>query len=86
MSLPDSGESAVIGTATIRAALPGHTQKRLERLMGLKPDTAKHWLYNGPAAARRRELARRLLEEMDREDQTVRADARRALSELAEVE
>lgn len=83
MSLPDSGESPVIKTATIRTALPGNTQKRLERLMGLKPDTAKHWLYYGPAAARRRELARRLLEEMDREDATARAEARRRLSELA---
>lgn len=80
---PKEGGPAVTDAALIRAALPGNTRKRLARLMGVSPNTAKHWLYSGPGRDRARELARVLLDEMDREDRTTRAAARRQLTVIA---
>jgi hypothetical protein len=77
-----SGESTVTEAALIRVALPRHTAKRLARLMGCSTETAKHWLYYGPAWRRRRELAQALIAEMDRED-AAREEARRRLVEMA---
>jgi transposase-like protein len=73
----------VIEAAVIRAVLPGHTVKRLARLMGVSPETAKHWLQYGPAFRRRRELARVLEQELDRQDAEERALARQWCSDQA---
>lgn len=75
-------DDSVTDAALIRAVLRPHATKRLARLMDVPVRTAKHWLYYGPAAARRRELALILLAEMDREDAEDRARDRAALHSI----
>ena len=67
MSFQQSCKRPVIDAADIRGALPSHTAKRLARAMNLSLDTAKHWIYHGPARSRCAELARVLRIEIDRQ-------------------
>lgn len=68
--------------AAIRAVLPKHTPKLLSRLMGVPFNTAHEWLYRRFSAARRQQLARALLSEMDKQD-VERSALRRRLVEWA---
>lgn len=68
MDTPNSGDSTVSDTALIKAVLPRHSPKLLSRLMGVPIETARHWIYKRLSNTRRRDLARALLEEMDRQD------------------
>ena len=83
MSFPKTGESPVTDAAVIRTVLPRHTVKRLAQLMGISPETAKHWLYYGPARSRLGELNAALARELDRQDAEERARARLRLSRSA---
>ncbi len=57
------------GEATvIKAVLPKHTAKHLAKLMQAPLGTAHEWLYRRFSTARRQELARALLREMDEQD------------------
>lgn len=68
--------------AAIRAVLPQHPAKRLARLLGLPLGTAHEWIYRRFSTARRVELARALLEEMNRQE-VERTALRRRLAEWA---
>jgi len=77
--------SMIDEAAAIRAVYPRHTMKMLARLLGMPLDTARHSLYRRFSSARRRELARALLAEMDAQE--VGRDAvRRRLAEWAATE
>ena len=52
----------------IRAIYPRHTMKRLAQAAGVPLDTARAWLYRNLTSDRRRELARELLAEFDRQE------------------
>lgn len=67
----------------IRAVFPRHPVKRLARLLGLPIGTAHEWTYRNLSANRRRELARALLDEFDRQDREERAALRRQLEQMA---
>jgi hypothetical protein len=84
VSLHETGRSVSALALPIRTVLPRHTTKLLARLMDLNPETARRWLYYGPARHRRRELATALLAEMDRQDVEERAEARAAWREITE--
>ena len=85
MHFPRMGDNNVSDAAAIRTVLPRNTVKRLARLMGVPFETAKHWTYKRVSSARRRELARALLAEMDAED-VDRGAVRRRLAEWAASE
>ena len=63
----------------IRAVYPRNAMKRLARCMSVPVDTARHWLFRHFSAARRQELARALLQEMD-EQEVSRSAVRRQLA------
>ena len=67
----------------VRAVYPRHTMKRLARAMGAPLDTARHWLYRKMSGERRREMAKLLLAEFDRQDREERAAVRQHLAEMA---
>lgn len=75
-------ESTVSDTAVIRQVLPRHPVKRLARLLSVPIGTAHEWTYRHLSSARRIELARALLEEMDRQE-VERTALRRRLAEWA---
>lgn len=68
--------------AAIRTVFPRHTAKVLAVKMGVPVNTAKEWLYHHFSAARRIELARTLLAEMDRQDAEERAPVRQHLQSI----
>lgn len=68
--------------AAVRAVMPRNTMKRLARMLNMPLDTARHNLYRRFSAARRQELARALLAEMDQQD-VERTALRRRLAEWA---
>ena len=76
------GNFELTDAALIRLVLPDNTAKRLARAIGLPLATARCWLYRGVSLSRRRELAMRLLIEMDKQD-VPRESARRVLLEWA---
>lgn len=82
MSSQQNCEHPVTEAGAIRAVYPRHTMKRLARAMGVPLDTARHWLYRHFNPAQRRDLARTLLADMDRED-IGRSAIRRQLAEWA---
>lgn len=68
--------------AAIRVVYRSHAMKEVARLMDVPVDTARTWIYRHFSTARRRELARALIAEMDAQD--VERDAvRRQLAEWA---
>ena len=69
----------------IREVFPAHSAKRLARLMGVPLDTARHWLYRNLSNSRRRELAEKLLRQLDEDDRR-RAEARRQLQRIVNGE
>lgn len=80
-----SAEGRVTEADAIRTVYERDTMKRLSRLTGAPIDTCRHWLYRHFNPAQRREVARALLSEMDRQD--VGRDAvRRRLAEWAAEE
>lgn len=58
----------VSDTAAIRGVFPRHPVKRLARLLSVPLGTAHEWMYRRLSNSRRREVARALLAEMDRQD------------------
>jgi hypothetical protein len=82
MSPQQNCDSEMTEAEAIRAVWPRNTMKLLARAMGWPLDTARHNLYRKFSSARRRELARILLDEMDRED-VPRTARRRLLAEWA---
>lgn len=66
----------------IRAVQPRDTMKWLARTTGAPIDTARHWLYRHFNPAQRRQVAKALLVEMDRQD-VERSAFRRRLAEWA---
>lgn len=66
----------------LRAVYPRNTMKRLALMTGAPLDTARHWLYRHFSPAHRKELARALIEEMDRQD-VERGALRRRLAQWA---
>ena len=81
MDIPKKGES-VTSTAAIDGALARHWPKRLARRLGVPLETARFWIYKGMPDARRREIARALLAEMDALEATI-AETRRRWSGVA---
>jgi hypothetical protein len=69
--------------AAVRTVFPKHTPKMLARTAGVPIATAKEWLYRRFSGERRRELARLLLAELDRQDAEERAQARELLQQMA---
>jgi hypothetical protein len=65
----------------IREVFPRHSMKLLARLLDVPIDTARHLLYRKFSAARRRELALKLLRDLD-EQETKRMGVRRQLQEI----
>lgn len=75
MATPESGESPMIAAA-LPPELARHWIKRLARATGVQPETARCWIYREVPAARRRQVARAIIEECDRIDAIV-AETRR---------
>lgn len=75
-------ESAATSIADVHVVWPGGGTKRLARRMDVPVGTVKDWLYRRLSSARRRELARALLDEMDAQD-VERTALRRRLAEWA---
>ncbi len=69
--------------ALVREVFPTNGAKRLARLMGVPLDTAKHWMYRNLSNARRRELAEKLLLQLDEDDRR-RDETRRTLRRIAD--
>lgn len=66
----------------IRAVFPRHTVKLLARMMDVPFPTARHWVHVHFSAARRHELATKLLVEFGRQDER-RAAVRQQLNAIA---
>ncbi|HEV2098604.1 MAG TPA: hypothetical protein VGR45_06715 [Stellaceae bacterium] len=64
--------------AALRAVYGPHAAKKIATRFGVAVVTAKTWLSGGIPPARRRQMARELLAEMDRQD-AERAEIRRRL-------
>src|SRR5690348_69816 len=69
--------------SVIRGVLPRNGPKLLARLMSVPVETARHWYYRTLSAARRQELALRLLDELDRQDR-IRAAYREHLCRMVD--
>ncbi len=82
MSSHRTYEPDVTDQALIREVFPAHGPKLLARLMAVPVNTAHHWLYVHLSASRRRELALKLLAELDQQDRR-RADVRQQLETIA---
>lgn len=67
-----------------RAAFPGGAKKRVAGLLGVSLAMAHEILHRGYLGRKRREWARALLAELDRQDREERAAARRLLRHMAE--
>lgn len=83
------GSPKMTDAEIIRAVFPRHTMKRLASLMGAPLDTARHWLYRNFSAARRQELALRLLDHLDDEDRrraAIRQHLCRMVGEYGEMD
>ena len=80
----DTGKKTAVVSNVVtlmQAVYPRHTAKYVADVMGVSVATAKCWLERGVSASRRRELARKLLAEYDRQEQE-RAGVRVQLTEL----
>src|SRR5436305_12986366 len=82
MSSHKTVELVSAAAEAIHAVFPRHPVKRLARLLGLPLGTAHEWCYRHLSSARRRELARALLREMDEQD-VARTALRRQLATWA---
>lgn len=84
MDTPSEGAQRLI-----REALGAHCKKRLARLLNCPVETAKSYLYKRLSKSRLREIATKILEDMDREDrerataELRRADIRKALKRMS---
>ena len=67
----------------MRSIFPGGTVKRISRLLNVPIKTASHWVYVRVSTQRGRELAVKLLEELDRQDRE-RDEIRRQLRQILE--
>lgn len=89
MSSDKKYESPVTDQALIREVFPNAWPKRLAKLMDVPVHTARHWFYARMSNARRRDLAIKLLQEMDEDDrrrerhELRRQEVRRQLQQIA---
>ncbi len=83
MSSQKNCDSKVMTEAElIREIYPRHAMKMLARVLDAPLDTARHLLYRKFSATRRRELALKLLRELDAQEQR-RMGVRRQLQAMA---
>ncbi len=81
MSSHSPYEPALTDQTLIREVVPSHGAKLLARLMMVPVNTAHHWLYVKLCAARRRELALKLIAELDQQERR-RQEVRRQLEAI----
>jgi hypothetical protein len=83
MDTPETGDLPQMNDqAIMRGVLPHNGPKRLSRLMSVPVETARCWFYRNLSSSRRRELALRLLAELDEQDRQ-RAAIREHLERMA---
>jgi len=78
---PQRQSQQICDSELIRVVYPRNTLKHLARLLNAPIDTARHLLYRRFSHSRRRELAHKLLAELNRQD-ALRATVRQQLEDM----